>query len=272
MVAPTQRSEPTIERPNLGSAAHGKPRRRRSVAAVLALALLALGVGCAGYINYPPIGNDWAINNTNINPAHAIMEAGMLRALRRSGAPGDLQHGPYVVNPPQGTELRHAQALVDRLNAVPGFEGAQIVTPDNGHLPAYHITRLWVRGDEAIIDILRPVQILRPTEGRTEVHQPYTVWLRGGALEQWRTTASRDWPIGMETPPERWTWQTQFPQPPAEPGPLNQRAVSGERGPGQATPQSNRPRPYAPPHQQPDQPAPQLDTPPIDLPKEDPNA
>ncbi|MGP1345638.1 MAG: hypothetical protein ACTS3F_03085 [Phycisphaerales bacterium] len=181
--------------------------------------VLGLGIGiasglggCASYINYPPVGDDWAINHTNVNPSHAIMEAGMLRALRRSGAPGGLAYDAYVVNPPRGTELRHAEALVNRLNAVPGFEGAQIVTPDNAHLPAFHITRLWVRGDAAVVDVLRPIMTVRPQPGATEVHQPYTVWLRGGGLEQWRTVATRDWPVGMETPPERWTWRSQFPQ------------------------------------------------------------
>jgi hypothetical protein len=193
-----------------------------SASLALAAAVAWAATGCAGYINYPPVGDDWAINHTNVNPSLAIMEAGMLRALRRSGAPGGLQHGEYVVNPPRGTEMRYAQALVDRLNAQPGFEGAQIVTPENGHLPCYHVTRVWVRGDEAIIDILRPIQSIRPAEGQQEVHQPYTVWLRGGAFEHWRTVSTRDWPVGLDPVPMRWNWATQF----AAPEPMPQQPLN----------------------------------------------
>lgn len=219
MVAPKQRSSQPAQHlaaPGIDTTGASGLVPRRGVAGVLFLAIAAAtafwATGCAGYINYPPVGDDWAINSTNVSPSLAIMEAGMLRALRRSGAPGSLQHGTYVVNPPRGTQLRYAEALVQRLNAVPGFEGAQIVTPENGDLPVYHITKLWVRGDEAIIDILRPIPSILPAQGQQEVFQPYTVWLRGGAFEHWRTVATRDWPVGMDAAPMRWNWATQFPE------------------------------------------------------------
>jgi hypothetical protein len=76
------------------------------------------------------------------------------------------------------------------------------MTPDlaNSGLPVFHVTRVWMRGNQATIDVLRPMPELgNDPQGRT-VYQPVTVRLEAG-FQPWRVVHARIWNPGDEVEP-----------------------------------------------------------------------
>lgn len=163
---------------------------RTSLLALLAL-LPALG-GCVGNTTYPPA--DWQTASRNINapPADEIMIESLRWAIERHPP---ATPGPVAINLPMGVQDRTYGVIVARIGgeAVPMERGRE-------HLPTYHITRLWVRGDRAEVDVLRPVEELGPSPSGVPIVQALTVQLKGG-MTPWRVVRSRPWVIGSESIP-----------------------------------------------------------------------
>ena len=78
-------------------------------------------------------------------------------------------------------------------------------------LPVYSVTRVWLRGDKATVDVVRPVTLdgMQPTEENTDgvayTYQKVTLRLEGG-FRPWRVVGTREWPIGLEDRPELFGW------------------------------------------------------------------
>lgn len=180
-----------------------------------ALSLAALSIttapGCATYANYPPIGQDLAINDPNVIPIPVLMRVALTRTLSTDAATGELPER-WVLNFPRGTTLERAQSLLESTSRDAGVTGGMLVgDPGFQGLPVYSVTRVWLRADKATVDVIRPVTLdgMTPTEADTSgvayTYQKITHRLTGG-FRPWRVETSRAWPIGLEARPELFGW------------------------------------------------------------------
>jgi hypothetical protein len=170
---------------------------RTTAARLLGLSALAalLGggpAGCVGYTTYPAA--DWQLASDDMNgpPADEIMTESVRWAVERYEAGRD---GSIAINLPD--------VVRDRTYSIVAFRAGERVVPldgENTRLPTYHLTRLWVRGDKAEVDLLRPVSELGASPTGDPIIQAVTVYLEGG-FSQWRVTRARHWKIGTDAVP-----------------------------------------------------------------------
>lgn len=161
-------------------------------AGLLAAGLLGSLAGCVGYTTYPAASWQVASDEMNGPPADEIMIAAVRWSVDRyeEGTTGSV-----AINLPDVVRDRTygivAYRAGDRVVAVePGLE----------NLPTYHLTRLWVRGDKAEVDLLRPVNELGASPTGAPIIQAVTVYLEGG-LHAWRVERARHWRIGTDAVP-----------------------------------------------------------------------
>jgi hypothetical protein len=74
------------------------------------------------------------------------------------------------------------------------------MVPGNEKLPTYHVVRISVNGDDAKVDLVRPVVNVAYTGQGKEVTQGLTLRLRGG-LANWHVTSHREWAFNTLPPP-----------------------------------------------------------------------
>lgn len=187
--------------------AHAPPLFAR-LALPLALALSAAVGGCAGYANYPQIGkDDVAVNNPNTPPVPEAAFTALRWVVRRYPV-----EGGYTINMPAGMYRRTGERFIQMLND----PDARLLTPSTQHLPCYHIKRVWVRGERATVEVMRPV--LRPPMDipsgapSTPLYQSFWVKCEAG-WKPWRVVHARAWPIGTDVPPDMRGWPDEPPPP-----------------------------------------------------------
>lgn len=156
---------------------------------VAACVVGAGGVGCATYANYPEIGKDAAVNDPNVAPLPRLEAVALRWVVRRYPV-----EGAYVVNLARGTERSKAESIAAEVG-----EGARLVSDQTMGLPVYHVSRIWLRGDRAEVDVLRPV-------GDEGAHQMVTVRLEN-ELGRWAVSSAKVWPVGMGEVPELYGWE-----------------------------------------------------------------
>ncbi len=187
-----------------------------SVALLLTLALVwaGLGGGCVGYHVYPEIGDEPGVESINSPPVHQIM-AESIRWTVAHYPPYERyewQAGPeavgdriqrmegkekfFAINLPDGVR-REVYDLVVK-NAGPG---AVPMEPGNEGLPTYHFVRVWISGDEARAEVMRPVPGMGPGSDGRPVLQGMTLYLRGG-IRPWHVDYHNAWSIGSMPTPE----------------------------------------------------------------------
>lgn len=199
---------PTLPTPRTGPArSRGAARTARAVLAAAAVAGTLLGcVGCVGYNVYPPEKGVGGFTNPNSDPIPPIMTEAVRWAITRYPAVEPAEWSPPLGVPPEGSRfavnlpvgVNHLvyTRVVDRI----GF-GAVPMEPGNEHLPTYYVSRVWVSGDEAKVELIRPVPGIPPTADGHPATQGITVRLRGG-LEPWHVTSHRVWAINaLPVPP-----------------------------------------------------------------------
>ena len=167
--------------------------------------------GCATYANYPPIGDDLAVNNPNVRPIPLLMELSLLRVVAMT--PVD---GAYVINFPEGMTRRDASRVATSV----GSDRAMLVgdAGTGARTPTFHVSRVWLRGDRAEVDVVRPA-----LSGAS--HQPVTVRLVGG-VRGWRVDSTKVWPIGLGEAPALHG----FGDPAPGPGPVESASVTDDEG------------------------------------------
>ncbi len=167
---------------------------RRIVGALSGLCLLGLviGNGCATYANYPSIGNDAAVNDPNVAPLPELMTLALIWVVDSQ----PVEDG-FVVNLPEGMDRARAERIVGRVG-----RGATLVSEESIGLPVYHVTRVWLRGDGAEVDVLRPVS---GASGASGASQLVTVRL-GSRLGSWEVRSTKVWPVGMVEAPPLYGW------------------------------------------------------------------
>lgn len=188
---------------------HGSRRGARGIGARMIAMVLGAGAiggagliglvggGCASYVNYPALGaDDAAVNDPNISPAPTLMEVALRHVVERFPVDGE-----YVINLPPGMARRRAgEVLVGMKDP-----DARLVSPETVGLPAYHVTRVWMRpGERGQVEVLRPVFGVG-TPGDTAQYQPVWVTLRRSPISAWRVDSARAWTMGV-TPPALNGW------------------------------------------------------------------
>ena len=174
-----------------------------------AAALLA--GGCMGYSNYPAVDSSYGLTE---NPNGPSAEGAMVTAVRwvadryppgesdriygvpESGGLGTPEYS-FVINGPIGLRKATYERMARRIgpNVLP-------ITPElaEGDLPIFHISRVWVRGQSATVDVLRPATQISPGDDGQPVYQMVTVYLSGG-LRPWKVDYGRVWEPGVERVP-----------------------------------------------------------------------
>lgn len=192
----------------------GRVVAKGSLVAMMAAAGLGMTAGLGGCFqnsNYPAIPTSRGFSEDPNKPAS---EAAMVAALQYvasrwtpgqrefdvSTAPNALPMADYplVINLPLGTR----KMLYDRIAKKVGPE-VQPATPENvnGTLPVFHVTRVWLRTDHGLVDVLRPMPELGLDKDGMPIYQKITIRLEGG-FKPWNVVHARAWYPGDEAPPE----------------------------------------------------------------------
>ena len=162
-----------------------------------ALLLAGMLSGCVGYAVYPPMEGERGFTNVNSDPFPPVITDSLKWVILRyppnsraewsQPATGNVGVTPYAVNLPAGLNRQLAERIVKSVG-----EGAQPMVPGSENLPTYHIVRISVSGDDAKVDIVRPVVDVAYTGQGKAVTQGLTLRLRGG-LAPWHVTSHREW-------------------------------------------------------------------------------
>lgn len=205
------------------------PTAIRPIARRLAAALVTVGVagltgvqpGCVGYNVYPPMEGERGFTNVNSDPFPPIIISSLQWVTTRypphaegewrQPAAGQPAPTPFVVNLPQGMNRMLGERIVTQVGP-----DARPVAPGNEGLPTYHVARVWVSGDEAKVDIVRPVPNVAFTAQGRPVTQGMTLRLRGG-MKPWHVTSHRVWSFNSMPVPALNYLQGEGPAPAAAP-------------------------------------------------------
>lgn len=158
-----------------------------------ALILSSSLTGCVGYTTYPPPGEgtgDVAFNSPNTAPAPDVIFTAVKYAVEQYPVDGE-----YTINLP--AELNPTN--IEYIGRVLGDPRAVRLTPETESLPVYHISRVWIRGFFAEVDVFRPVLDIPGPEG-APVHQRITLKLRAH-FARWRVQSAQASVIGIADPP-----------------------------------------------------------------------
>lgn len=170
--------------------------------AVVALAA-AVG-GCQQYVNAPAIPTSKGIPDNPNKPAAVECIRLAVQYVATRYPPGSVEdslvtekgrvqmRAPYqlVVNMPRGMRKSFYERTVKEVGPL-----AEPMTQANAEsgLPTFHVTRVWMRFNEATVDVLRPMPEMGPGADGKPVYQTVTVRLEGG-MEPWRVVHARAWP------------------------------------------------------------------------------
>lgn len=193
---------------------HGRapgPYSRAMKTTTLLVALACALAGCQQYVSAPGVPTARGIPESPNQPAAADVMIACVQYVANNYPPGSLRYDaasaheqadvkvPYecVVNLPRG--LR--KSYYERIAAGVGPK-CQPMTPDalTGHLPTFHVTRVWMRFNTATVDLLRPMPELGADASGKPIYQVVTLRLEGGT-EPWRVVHARAYPHEDATVP-----------------------------------------------------------------------
>ncbi|MBC7836131.1 MAG: hypothetical protein H7Y88_13680 [Phycisphaerales bacterium] len=199
--------------------AFSRPRTILSVALTVAVAGSALSLsGCVGYTATPASQDESIFSSPNAPATHDLMAVSLRWVIRRyppSGGDGrytiwddqlptettdDLVVSDRVIlNLPRGVRRSVYRRILERVS--PLAHPVTVETIAEG-LPIYHVGRVFITGDEAKVDIFKPVTAIgnRSPSGE-QLYQAVTVRLRGG-FKPWHVTSHHVWTVGaLPVPP-----------------------------------------------------------------------
>lgn len=241
----------------------------RNLLGVAMIGTVLLAGGCVGYNVYPPEQGTGGFSNPNSPPVYQLMTEALKWAVRK--------YPPGEQTPPTASEVAIPASEAEAAMA-PGKDGeparvaislfsdmkpdvyrsavreigqgAAPLTPETEHLPRYSVSRVWVCGDEAKVDVFKPV-VGMGTDNGVALSQPITVNLRGG-VKYWRVTSYRVWSIGTfpAPAPEYLAGSVAPPEPepaPALPPPVPADSVPATSGSGGGGQGGSEPQGEAPP-------------------------
>jgi hypothetical protein len=157
---------------------------------MLVVAATALLGGCVSWASYPAGPGETAVKNPNDPTILNVIETGLEWVVRKY-PPGTTGDGPKLaINLPQGIRERVYERMAVRVG-----HGAAPLRSDTATLPVYHVAQVRIRGDEAAVDIIRPVVELGAGPDGGPVYQEIRVNMRGG-MGPWHIVSHREWTPG----------------------------------------------------------------------------
>lgn len=169
------------------------------------IAACVLLSGCVGHNIYPPMEGERGFTNVNSDPFPPVITAALQWVTTRyppnadaewnQPASGNFGVTSFAINLPRGMDATIAERITKNVG-----NGALSMTPGRENLPTYHVSRIWVNGDEAKVDIIRPVVSAAFTDQGKPVSQGITIRLRGG-LKPWTVSSHRLWSFNALQPP-----------------------------------------------------------------------
>mgnify|MGYP000597035653 CR=1 FL=1 len=174
--------------------------------ALVTVGALAALSGCVGYNVYPKQeGVNAGFTNPNSDPFPPIMTESLRWVITRFPAVAAAEWSPPLGVPPEGSRFAiNLPVGVNRSVYLRTVErigyGAVPMQPGNEGLPTYHISRIWISGDEAKVDVIRPLLMPAGVQSKP-ITEAITVRLRGG-MQPWHVTSHRPWAINTLPVPE----------------------------------------------------------------------
>ncbi len=163
--------------------------------------MLAMLGGCVGYASYPYEEggkNTFANQDPNTPPADELIYLSLDWVTSKFPPPGGVStEASYAINIPKGVR----RDVYDRILKKLGDKAAPLTPETAQSMPIYHIGRLWVRGRNAKVDVLRPVLEGPRGPGGQVLYQPVTLRIEGG-FEPWRVRRHQVWEVGTVPVPE----------------------------------------------------------------------
>lgn len=166
-----------------------RSRRMIPIFALVALPIAAGLPACVGVSTNPSIYDD-----PNARPVASAAIVEITTAAVRHVVSRYPVNGPYALNLPASIPDSQAQSIIRRLAA----SQAQLLTEHSASLPTYHVESVRVLGDEAIVQVHRPINVRGADE--KPVTQAIEVKCRGG-VHPWRVVATRGLMLGAIPPP-----------------------------------------------------------------------
>lgn len=186
---------------------------RKTLSILLLIAGVAAMPACnSQYTNYPVVPTAKGLSE---NPNSPGAESAMIASVQYVAS----RYGPSTRNPEPTTAAEAGKMTIDFPMTVAAPAGmrksfyerlARQIGPEVSPLtpeslasgnPIYYITRVWLRGVDGQVDVMRPMPELgRGTDGKP-VYQTVTVRLQG-SLEPWHVVHARAWEPGIDPVPE----------------------------------------------------------------------
>jgi len=163
----------------------------RTLALALGASMLGLS-GCAGYATWPPVqGNTLATADPNSPIVQDAMAVALNVAIEKY--PG-LGGNPVAINLPAGVNRGVYESVASRTRSA-------ALTPENAQTHAvYHVARVWVRGWNAMVDVVLPVT--SPSRGMgTPDYRGVTIHLKGDSSPM-KFSLAQEWQPGTVATPE----------------------------------------------------------------------
>ena len=128
------------------------------------------------------------------HPVHTLAAVSVGWAVENYPPPDDGGEAWFAINLPRGLTREQYIGVATRIG-----ERAAPITPEIEYLPTYHVGWVWMRGDNARVDVFRPVYAL--TMGDEPVYQAITLYLHR-RWASWRVERTQPWEPGVvELPP-----------------------------------------------------------------------
>ncbi|MEM7622963.1 MAG: hypothetical protein AAF235_07135 [Planctomycetota bacterium] len=203
----TPRDASAGARPRPSPAESEAPQHRRGPdcraaivgALTLVTAVAFVAPGCIGYSTYPRAGGQVAPGGINTAAAEDVTVAALRWSLDRYPPPLNATAGPssFVVALPPSVVARRALRIAGKIDAMPATE-ANLAAGT----AIYRVGRVAIRGDDAEVDVYRPVFETATSSGEAAepAYQLITITLRGG-IRPWRVERTRPWALGAFEPP-----------------------------------------------------------------------
>lgn len=124
-----------------------------------------------------------------------LMAESLAWVSERHPPPDDENNGWFAINLPKGVTAEQYIDVATRIG-----DRATPITPESESLPTYHIGWVWMRGDQARVDVFRPVYAFERSGGQV-VQQAITLHLKR-RFSSWRVEQTQPWDPGVvDVPP-----------------------------------------------------------------------
>jgi hypothetical protein len=167
----------------------------KTASRMIVAALLFACAGCQQYVSSPGVPTARGIPEDPNKPAAATVIVRSVQYIANTYPPGSLKYDaasakeqadirvPYacIVNLPRGMRKSFYERIAEQIGPECRPMSPEVQYQD---VPVFHVTRVWMRFNSAIVDVLRPMPELGPGPDGKPIYQMVTVRLEGGT-EPW---------------------------------------------------------------------------------------